>query len=746
MYISGQNFTNSVLDRIRQTVSNEPSISRLALSRRVCGWLNWVSPGGSPQEVSCRKALNKLDAAAVIDLPERSVDYSFGHKSVTSIALDIPDIQGTLQDLGEVKVYPVSSRYAKESKVWFAFFERYHYLGNGNLCGAQIRYLVKSSAGYLGALAFSAASWSLKDRDNYIGWQEGARRVHLQQLICNSRFLILPTVKVPNLASHVLSLALARVADDWEKRYHIRPVLVETFVASQFTGACYKAANFTYVGKSAGRRDGTQKNIFLYPLCRKWRDILCKEPAVAMPRPENPRHWAEEEFGTIRLYDERLKERLYTIAQDFYSSPEATIPEACASKVRTIAAYRFFQNPRINMDMILAPHLEATVERIRQHKIVLVPQDTTALTYTLPMTEGLGPINNKTDKAIGLILHDTLAFTEQGTPLGLVDAQVWARDPEDIGKSDRRKELPIEDKESVKWLKSYRKAAEIQKLCPETMLISMGDRESDIYELFLEAAKEPGPGLLIRSERSRNRKVDQEFLWDFMAGRQPAGSLKIHIPHSGSRQARNALLDIRFAEVELRPPKIYSQTVKVWAVYALERDAKDKAIEWMLITTVPVENFADAQKRVEWYSGRWGIEVFHRTLKSGCRVKDRQLETADRLGKCLALDMVVAWRIYYLTMLGRETPDASCTVFFKDIEWKALCCYVSKKPIPPDTPPTMRQAIFMVAAIGGHLGRKGDGFPGTQTIWRGLARLYRAADMYAIITQQLYLNPMQSGP
>ena len=133
-------------------------------------------------------------------------------------------------------------------------------------------------------------------------------------------------------------------------------------------------------------------------------------------------------------------------------------------------------------------------------------------------------------------------------------------------------------------------------------------------------------------------------------------------------------------------------------------------------------------------------------MKSGCRIQDRQLETADRLEACLGLDMVVAWRIYYLTMLGRETPDAPCTVFFKDIEWKALCCYVNKTPIPPDTPPTIRQTVFMVAAIGGHLGRKGDGFPGTQTIWRGLARLYGAAEMYAIITGQFYLDPMKSGP
>jgi len=223
--------------------------------------------------------------------------------------------------------------------------------------------------------------------------------------------------------------------------------------------------------------------------------------------------------------------------------------------------------------------------------------------------------------------------------------------------------------------------------------------------------------------------------------------LSNYIPHSGSRKARNAWLDVRFAEVELRPPpKGYSETVRVWAVYVLEREAKDEPIEWMLLTTVPVENFADAQKRVEWYSGRWGIEVFHRTLKSGCRIKDRQLETADRLETCLGVDMVVAWRVYYLMMLGRETPNAPCTVFFKDIEWKALCCYVNKTPIAPDKPPTIRQAVFMVAGMGGHMGRKGDGFPGTQTIWRGLVRLDAASEMYAILTQQFYLPPMQSGP
>lgn len=707
--------------------------------------------------MGCRKALAKLNQRGLVDLPGRQGRYGFERSGVNPVEPDIAELCCTLRELGEVTVDPVSSRYAKESKIWFALLDQYHYLGSGPLCGAQIRYVVKSSNhGYLGALAFSSASWALKYRDDYIGWTENARRANLNRVICNDRFLILPAVRVQSLASHVLSLVLSRLPQDWEQHYGIRPVMAETFVdPNRFAGTCYKAANWTYVGNSAGRRDGIAKKIFLYPLCRGWRNMLCAEPPIRLcerRRPEAPKHWAEEEFGTVRLYDERLKQRLYTIAQDFYNCPQANIPEACGSKAGAMGAYRFFQNPKVTMDVVLTAHTEATIERIKEHRVVLVPQDTTTLNYsTHPMVEGLGPVNNTDDHAIGLLLHDTLAFTENGTPLGILDAQCWARDPKEKGKRYRRKELPIEQKESMKWLRSFQKSARVQKLCPETMLVVMGDRESDIYELFWEASKvSDGPKLLVRAEKTRKRKVDQEFLWDFMAKQKVGGSLKIHVPRRGSRKARDAWIDVRFAKVVLNAPKRYGSTpsVTVWAVYVTEQANKTvpSPIEWMLLTTVEVKNFRDAQKRVEWYSGRWGIEVYHRTLKSGCRIQDRQLETANRLETCLGLDMVVAWRIYHLAMLGREIPETPCTVFFKEIEWKALCCYVNKTPIPPKKPPSIGKAVFMVGGIGGHLGRKGDGFPGTQTLWRGLVKLYAATEMYAILTHQHYPHPMQSGP
>ncbi|MBP1741021.1 MAG: hypothetical protein H6Q48_3314 [Deltaproteobacteria bacterium] len=707
--------------------------------------------------MSCRKALLQLSRRGLLDLPRQERHYGFERSGVNSVEPDIAELCCPLRELGEVTVDLISSRYVKESKIWFALLDRYHYLGSGPLCGAQVRYVVKSSQyGYLGALSFSSASWAMKSRDNYIGWTESARRTNLSRVVCNDRFLILPTVQIKHLASHVLSRVLSRLPRDWEQRYQIRPVLVETFVEPNlFGGTCYKASNWTEVGETAGRRDGIAKKIFLYPLCRGWRQRLCVEPPLRLcerPHPEAPEHWAEEEFGTVRFYDDRLKQRLYRIAQDFYKDSEASIPEACGSKARTMGAYRFFQNPKVTMDVVLTAHTEMTIERIKEHGVVLVPQDTTTLDYsTHPLTEGLGPTNHREDTSVGLLLHDTLAFTEEGTPLGILDAQCWARDPKDKGKSKRRKALPIEQKESMTWLRSFRKAAEVQRLCPQTLLVVIGDRDSDIYELFLETTQAPkGPKLLVRANKSRNRKIDQELLWDFMARQEVAGGLKIHIPRRGSRQARDAWINIRFAKVALNAPKRYGSRppITLWAVYVTEKGTQtvNEPIEWMLLTSVEVKSFKEAQKRVEWYSARWGIEVYHRTLKRGCRINDRQLETADRLQSCLGVDMVVAWRIYYLTMLGREKPDLPCTVFFQDIEWKALCCYVNKTPLPPEKPPSISKMVFMIAGLGGHLGRKGDGFPGTQTLWRGLLKACIATEVYAAITQQNYCHPMKSGP
>lgn len=754
MRICGQEFTPALLDRIQCTLAAEPQISRRTLSRRVCRWLDWRSGNGTWQEGGCRKALAELERRQVLRLSLPG--EAFGLRQPATLKVTVTDVCTSLEALGPVELIAVGTHRSHEAQVWRVLMQRYHYLGDRPLCGAQLRYLIRSERhGWLGAMAFHSASWALRDRDAFIGWNEAARRDNLCRVVCNSRFLILPGVRVPNLASHVLGRAARCLPADWAARYGVTPVLLETFIdPTRFDGACYRAANWIVVGKTSGRRDGIAKRILLCPVDTQWRRKLCATPPVrlgALSPPQAPTHWAEQEFGTSRLYDERLKQRLFTIARDFYNHPRASIPQACGSKARTLGAYRFFQNSRITMDVILTPHTEATVERIRAHRIVLAPQDTTTLNYHHhPATNGLGPVNTKNDQATGLILHDTLAFSEQGTPLGIIDAQCWARDPDDRGKRARRKELPIEQKESMKWLRSYRRLAEVQALCPDTLLVSIGDRESDLYELFAEAAQDTaGPELLVRAERSRNRHVGQEPFWSFVGDRPAAGEIRLQLPKRGNRRAREALLEVRFAEVELQSPKNSPlPPVRLWAVYLFEDSPDDggKPIEWMLLTTVPVTTFEHAVQRAEWYAARWGIEVFHRTLKSGCRIRDRQLGTADRLQACLGVDMVVAWRIYHLTMLGREVPEHPCTAFFEDVEWKALYCYHHKITVPPQSPPTMAEATRMLGAMGGHLGRKNDGPPGTQVLWRGLQCLDTAVQMYILFTRSPPPNIWLSYP
>ncbi|MBI2418934.1 MAG: IS4 family transposase [Ignavibacteriales bacterium] len=414
-------------------------------------------------------------------------------------------------------------------------------------------------------------------------------------------------------------------------------------------------------------------------------------------------------------------------------------------------AYRFFNNKKVTIDVILTPHVESTITRIRNYPVVLAQQDTTTLRYMHPGTEGLGPINTSTDNAMGMILHDTVAFIEEGTPLGVLDAQCWVRDNDDRHKKDRRKSLPIQEKESMKWLRSFQRLAEIRKHCPQTQLISIGDWESDIYELFMEAQKhQSGPKLLVRVNRWRERRVEsqdneqakteeQPLLWDYVKEQTIAGELQIHVPRKVQKPGREAKVEVRFSEITLQPPKNseFQPLNNVWAVYVLEAGAEDMdlAIEWMLLTTTEVHTFEEAAKVISWYNGRWGLEVYHRTLKCGCLIEDRQLSRAESLQACLGIDMVIAWRIYHLTMLGREIPEHPCTVFFEEIEWKSLWCLSNNSRTAPVEPPTLNEAIRMLGQLGGHLGRKSDGMPGTECIWRGLQRLDSGIRMYSIFTE-----------
>ena len=705
--------------------------------------------------MSCRVALLKLHRGGHLSLPEPGVrNWTVVQEERSPLSLpEVESLRCRLKTLGNVKLVLVESKNRPLSRLWNELMETYHYLGAGPLCGAQVRYLIDSSVyGWIGGLAFSAAAWRVAPRDRWIGWSEEARKSNLGKVVCNSRFLLVP--RISHLASHVLSLCSRRLRRDWVERYGVRPMLLETYVErDRFEGTSYRAANWCHVGATQGRgrmdRDRTYsapiKDVYVYPLQRDARKELCVEP---QPKPIRCRSgeagvaedWAEEELGEAEIGDRRLSKRLVSIAQAFYARPQANIPQACQTRAETKAAYRFLDHPETSMETILEPHYQATVARMSREAVILAVQDTTTLNYSAhPATENLGPIGYSKDRGMGLLLHDTMAFNREGTPLGLLDVQCWARDGGDFGKKKRRHNLPIKEKESYKWLVSFRKVAEAQKQCPQSMVVSVGDREADVYQFFELALSDPlGPKLLIRAEQDRLLAEGQGHLWEKMAEQEVSGIQEIHVPRQKNRRARVARLEVRFARITLKSPKNEKRRreLTLWAVWAKETEVppKGEPIEWMLLTTLPVSTFEEAIEKLAWYTIRWGIEVYHRTLKSGCKVQERQLGHADRIETCLGVDMVVAWRIFHLAKLGRETPDVPCTVFFEQAEWKALVAHITQNPKPSEHPPTLREAMRMVASLGGFLGRNGDGEPGTKSLWLGLQRLDDLSLMWKLLT------------
>ena len=535
--------------------------------------------------------------------------------------------------------------------------------------------------------------------------------------------------------------------------------MLETFVEhGRFQATGYRAANWIHIGmtKGRGRQDVANKHgvelkdIYVYPLREDAVEILSNGSVVYKPISLFvPEDWVEKELGEAKLDDCRMRNRLLVITRDMYARPQASIPQACQSRAKTKAAYRFFEDNDNTMDKILAPHYESTVKRISKEKVILAVQDTTSLNYTTHRaTEKLGPIGSKKDGAIGLLVHDTMAFNLESTPLGLLNVQCWARDKEKFGKKQSQRKLSIEEKESYNWLKSFKVAVDVQKRCPETMVVSVGDREADIYELFELALRDSrGPKLLIRAKHNRLMAEGQGHLWDYVGEQALSGIQKVCIPRKKNHPAREASLEIRFARVNLKPPKNGKKELgelTLWGTIAEEvnyEDSVEEPVRWLLLTTLEVASFEEAVEKLEWYVKRWGIEVYHKTLKSGCKVEERQLRNADRIESCLAIDMIVAWRIFHLSKLGREIPDVPCSVFFEEAEWKALVVYKTKNPISPEKPPTLKEAIHMVANLGGFLDRKGDGEPGTKTLWLGLQRLEDITEMWKVLSTHINSPP-----
>jgi hypothetical protein len=754
--ICGREVSPEIVQQLR---AEGAGLSQRQRSRRLCEISNWVGPSGRLQVSVGRQVVARLEQTGALT---KSASSPLGlprwvAEPKSSPLTPIAPIACCLEELGPIQLVLVGSRTSQRYGIWKGLLETYHYLGAGPLCGAQLRYLIQCPRGWIGAMAFSAAALRLESRDRWIGWSQVARRENLHRVVNNSRFLIPEPVQVPGLASHVLSLAAGQIQGDWRERYGYEPVLLESFVdLARGQGGCYRAANWQGIGISAGRgRQDRQhqaqvgrKVVWVYPLQKDFRCHLCAEPEQRrlshpppkpQPQPAPPQDWAEEELAGALLPNQRLHRRATILLRDFFARPQSNIPQACGSRAKAKAAYRFFDHEQVSMTNVLQGHYETSMRRAGVESVVLAVQDTTELNYsTHRATEQLGPIGEKKTKQVGMLVHDTMLYNGEGTPLGLLDVQCWVRDEEELELSpEQRRQRPIEQKESYKWLQSFQAASRLQERSPKTQVISVGDRESDLYELFLRAQQDPhGTKLLVRACQDRRlADGEQGLLWERILAQPVVAGMELKVPPNRKKQqpARTARVEVRYGAVELAAPlrKSHLGSVKLWAVSVLEAEppAGVEAVEWMLLTNVRVESPEGALQSIDWYRLRFQIEVYHRTLKSGCKIEERQLGSAERIESCLGLDMIVAWRVTYLTKLGRETPEVPCTVFFEDAQWQAVLFYFTKVP-PPAQPPSLRFIQLLVAQLGGFLGRKGDGHPGTKSMWLGLQRMDDMTEMW----------------
>ncbi|MDJ0594887.1 MAG: IS4 family transposase [Pleurocapsa sp. MO_226.B13] len=451
--------------------------------------------------------------------------------------------------------------------------------------------------------------------------------------------------------------------------------------------------------------------------------------------------WAEEELKYANLPDKRLNKRLIKIVENLAKQPQASVPQASGDWANTKATYNFWKSKRIELEDIIDAHQKQTAARASKEKIILAIQDTSDFNFTHHQAKtwekGFG-LTCSQKYVRGLKVHSIMASTTQGVPLGILDQQIWTRKPKTKKKKKNQKaRASILNKESKRWLTGL---VTTELAIPSTTtVVTVTDREGDIYELFA-LEREANSELLIRAKHNRRINHELKFVKEAIAHTPSSGQLVISVPRKDDQPTREANLTISYASFTFpvpsnRPKSSTREPITLNVISATEDNPPTGAtpINWLLLTTLEVNNFSEAVRCVRWYTYRWLIERYHYVLKSGCRIEHLQLETAERIKKALATYAIVAWRLLWLTYQARQNPELPCDTILEAYEWQSLYCHFHHVPFPSSQPPSIEQAVVWIAQLGGFLARKHDGFPGVKTLWKGLSRLHDIASIWKLL-------------
>jgi hypothetical protein len=456
----------------------------------------------------------------------------------------------------------------------------------------------------------------------------------------------------------------------------------------------------------------------------------------------------KSELNRAELGDSRLSDRLTSFIHSKLSNPNGSIPEIFKSSNTEIqAAYRFLDNDKVTPEKILKSHIEATLKRLAQFPVMLLIDDLSYFDYTNKgVADELGMTGNR--NSYGLVTSPLLAVTPDRHCMGLADWKTWCRDPKLEPSSKRWFKQKIEEKETFHWLKRYRQTCGWQKELPNTQLIYIADRGSDIIDIYTEAENRKNAGevfalYVIRCAYDRlipTEITDEGNLINKIQAKldsvEPLGDTEIPVSVAPGRSARTALLDVSAINTPISSSKKKGSPVaNLTVVRVREKDTTPKneePIEWTLLTNINVSTYEEALQIVNHYLCRWQVELYFKVLKSGCGVEELYLQTKQRLENCLAIFTIVAWRLLYLTQVARKAPNLPCTVVFSDSEWKATYRIMNKKKPLPSEPISLKTMILYLCYLGGIMPRKGCEFPGIKSIWKGMQKVYDYANAYDV--------------
>jgi hypothetical protein len=718
--IGGRVFTAELLGELQQLVEQEPGVAAGSLARVVCHRLAWYSPNGQMALSSAGHAVRKLRQRGVLPPAPRQT-RSRGPNRLKGSGQPLPPVVGVPAKVDQVRglyLHLLSGSDDPLHPLWNDLICQQHPCGDKPMAGPSLRYLIGSDHGWLGAIRMGPAAFQLASRDIWIGWSPQARQSNLNQVLGLSRFLIRREVRCANLASKVLRLLREQVVAHWLERYGVEPLLMETFVErDRFTGGCFGASNWQRLGVSSGRgRLGpkepvcTPKDIWVYPLHIQARQRLQREsPPPLLPRGLEQSlaqaDWVAEELGTLDLNDARLERRAQAILAARFAQPQASFFGSFGSWTPAKGAYGFIEQKeqRVSFESLLGAHAQATMARMAAEPCVLLPQDTTTLNYTgLKQTTGLGPIGEA--KGRGLWLHSLMAVRPDGIPLGLLDGLCWSRPEASQEPQPGRNAKSLDQKESSRWVHMLQSAAQAARRMPQTQVVILTDREGDLYEMY--DAAQIGPANLhtvIRAQHNRQLEDSEQKLWDFMAAQPLAGRREITLPRAPGRPVRTAQVELRFSPVTIQAPAVGCKkgwpALRIHAVWVREIDPPEgiEALNWMLLSDLPVATAAEAWERLQWYQRRWLIEEWHRALKTGCNAEGREFKTAEALKRVLAFDMIVAWRVLACIKIGRAMPQLPASLLYTEDELAMLQALSKKTRLPSASPKPMPSSHNSVA-------------------------------------------------